>query len=186
MENPEPAVLLHEDVVNQISRLLGRLDILGRLWHELKYLVAAGKDAQQAGQHGQNGVTHLGHHNLRTTGLLIAKRRGQIVRHRSFALGRKVAVNIRFGVLNGLKDDVAELLIVHRVFVWRQQPCLKVVRRIRGSISRLRYQVWIVPAGGNAISHCLFLFLPATTASPAACRSRGQESILPLPVLHQP
>ena len=160
MQDAEAAVFLHEDVVNQVCCLLCGFNVFLGLRNKLKQLVAACKDAQQTRHHRQNGVAHLGHYNLRPAVLLIAKQVSEVVRHRSLPLGSDVAVYICLAVLDGLKDDVAKFLVVHRlVIISRHVAGFAVVRAIRHAIRRDGDEVWVIPAGSDAAGRHVPLFL---------------------------
>jgi len=146
MQDAETGVFLHEDVVDQVCCLFSALHILGRLRNELQKLVAAGENAQKRWDHGQNGVAHLRHDHLRSALLLIAKEIAQVKRHCAFTLWRNIAVNVGCGVLNGLCNPIAELLIRHRHFIWCQKPSLTVVSRVLNAIRADRDQIGIVSA----------------------------------------
>ena len=146
MEDAETGVFLHEYVVNQVCRLFCALNVFGRLRDELQKLVAAREDAQQRRNHGQNGVAHLCHDDLRAPSLFISKEIAQIERHCALAFRRNVAVDIGCGILDGLGDPIAELLIRHRHFIWCQKPGLTVVSRVLNAIRADRDQIGIVSA----------------------------------------
>ena len=160
MQDAEAAVFLHKNVVNQVSRLLCGSNVFLGLRDKLQQLVATGKDAQEAGHHRQNGVAHLGHYNLRPAVFFIAKQVAEIIRHRSLSLWSDVAVNVRLAVLNGLIDDIAELLVVHRLAVFpRHVAGFAVVRAVRNAIRRDGDEVWVIPAGSDAAGRHVPLFL---------------------------
>ena len=141
MQDTETVVLLHEDVVDHVGGLLGRFDILWPLGHELKDLVAAGKDTQQGREHGENGVADLGQNDLRAPVFLVSERVSQVVGHSLFALGRNIAINIGLGVLNGLEDRISELFLVHGLVQLGNKASLGVVGHIIGPVCRHRDQI---------------------------------------------
>ena len=160
MQDAEAAVFLHEDVVNEVSRLLCGSNVFLGLRNKLKQLVAACKDAQKAGHHRQNSVAHLGHDDLRPAVLFISKQVAEIIRHRSLSLWSDVAVYICLAVLDGLKDDVAKFLVVHRLVIFsRHVAGFAVVRAIRHAIRRDGDEVWVIPAGSDAAGRHVPLFL---------------------------
>ena len=123
VQNTKPGVLLHEDVVDEVGCLLGSRHIFSVLRDKLQNLVAARENTEQRRKHRQNGVTHLGHHDLRAAILLVSEQVAEVIRHRLLTLGRNIAVDVRLAVLNRLIDDVSELLVAHGLGVRRQIAC---------------------------------------------------------------
>ena len=157
MQNTEPVILLHKDVVNQVGCLLGSLYVLWTVWDKLKYLVAARKDTKQRRKHGKNSVANLGQNNLRATIFFIAKGLGKIVRHSPLTLRRKVAVDVSSSVFNGLGNDILKFVIVHRQFVAvfirfrrSQSTSLSVIGAAHNAIRALRNKARIVSPRRNA------------------------------------
>ena len=127
MENTEPAVLLHEDIVNEISRLFSGLDILCTVRNKLQHFVGGREDTQERRDHRQDGIADFSQNNLRAPILFVPKRVSQIVGHRNFTLGSDVAVDVGLRVLNGLSHNIPELVLVHRLVHLGNEPSLRIV-----------------------------------------------------------
>ena len=115
VQDPEAGVLFHENVVDQVRHLLRNGHVFWPLWNKFDHFLAGSKDAQQRGDHGQDGVADLGHHDLRPPVLLVPEFLAQIVGHGGLAARGDIAVDIGRRVLDGVKNARSELVLVHRL-----------------------------------------------------------------------
>ena len=104
MQDAETWVFLHEDVIDQVGRLLCRGNILGILRHELHNLLGPGKDAQQRRKHRQDSVADLGQNDPAAALFLVPKLLAEVIGHRPLALRREIAVDVSLAVSDSLED----------------------------------------------------------------------------------
>ena len=109
----EPVVVVLEDVVDVICRLLGVRHILWASGHKLHYILGAEENTHQAGQHGAHRVAHLHGHHFAVALDLVAEQVATVILGALGPCGRDVAVDVADRIHQVLRDDGLQFRIIH-------------------------------------------------------------------------
>ena len=182
VQDPKAGVLLHENVIDQVCGLLGGFDVFRHLRHELDDLLRTRKDPQQRRQHRQDRVAHFRQNDLRAPVFLVAELVAEVVRHRRFALGREVAVDVALRVLDRLAQNKGELFVVDPTLIRNEKTRVSV----QNARLRDRRVARIVFAGEHVCHRLIPSSERATTASHSLSRLRVPRKLYLQLSLHHP
>ena len=118
----ETLVVVVENVVHIIGRLLGGFDGLCSAGDEFNDLIALGENPQQRRNNRLNRVTDFRHDNLRAAFFFVANGIAAIVLQRLGTVRRDEPVDVIHGIVDGRFHRCLELVHRHRVIVVRVVP----------------------------------------------------------------